>query len=288
MMWAVVLNTVMALGFLITLLFCIGDVEAAITTPTGFPTIQILYQATGSKAGATIIECMILLSTMIALFGVFASVSRLTWAFARDNGLPFSDFFAHVSSVPNKHEISGNYTILTSLSVPGPPNTTHPTELPRPGNHHCRINRAHQHRQHHRLLRDPLARDDGPVPLLRDPPRICPHPQTAGQTPTLWALPPRHVEHPDQHRRPGVWNLHRHLPPLPRHAARHCNDDELRLSYPRRHHDRRPARLVHQRPQALRGPDQHAGALSIGSGALVFGYIYPLSPEPPFPRRGFF
>ena len=97
MMWAVVLNTVMALGFLITLLFCIGDVDAAINTPTGFPVIQILYQATESKAGATIIMCMILFSTMVALFGVFASVSRLTWAFARDNGLPFSTFFSTVS-----------------------------------------------------------------------------------------------------------------------------------------------------------------------------------------------
>ena len=97
MMWAVVLNTVMALGFLITILFCIGDVDAAIGTPTGFPVIQILYQATESKAGATIIMCMILFSTMVALFGVFASVSRLTWAFARDNGLPFSTFFATVS-----------------------------------------------------------------------------------------------------------------------------------------------------------------------------------------------
>ncbi len=97
MMWAVVLNTVMALGFLITLLFCIGDVDAAVGTPTGFPVIQILYQATNSKAGATVIMCMILFSTMIALFGVFASVSRLTWAFARDNGLPFSNFFSHVS-----------------------------------------------------------------------------------------------------------------------------------------------------------------------------------------------
>jgi amino acid transporter len=32
----------------------------------------------------------------IALFNGFASVTRLTWAFARDNGLPFSDFFAVV------------------------------------------------------------------------------------------------------------------------------------------------------------------------------------------------
>lgn len=97
MMWAVVLNTVLALGFLITLLFCIGDVDAAITTPTGFPVIQILYQATQSRTGATVIMCMILFSTMIALFGVFASVSRLTWAFARDNGLPFSALFSQVS-----------------------------------------------------------------------------------------------------------------------------------------------------------------------------------------------
>jgi amino acid transporter len=81
---------------LITMLFCIGDVDAAVGTPTGFPVIQILYQATQSKAGATVIMCMILFSTMVALFGVFASVSRLTWAFAKDNGLPFSNFFAHV------------------------------------------------------------------------------------------------------------------------------------------------------------------------------------------------
>jgi choline transport protein len=96
-MWAVVLNTVLALGFLITVLFCIGDVDAVVNTPTGFPIIQILYQSTDSKAGATVIVCMILFSTMIALFGVFASVSRLTWAFARDNGLPFSEFFSRVS-----------------------------------------------------------------------------------------------------------------------------------------------------------------------------------------------
>jgi amino acid transporter len=32
----------------------------------------------------------------IALFNGLASVTRLTWAFARDNGLSFSDFFARV------------------------------------------------------------------------------------------------------------------------------------------------------------------------------------------------
>jgi choline transport protein len=97
MILAVVFNTVLALGFLITFLFCIGDDSAAVNTSTGYPIIQILYQATESKAGATIIVCIILLSTMIAIFGALASVSRLTWAFARDRGPPFSELFARVS-----------------------------------------------------------------------------------------------------------------------------------------------------------------------------------------------
>ncbi|RMD40950.1 hypothetical protein DV735_g4164, partial [Chaetothyriales sp. CBS 134920] len=116
MIWAVIINTVLALGFLITLLFCIGDVEAALSTPTGFPIIQILLSATKSKAATTAIVCMILLSTMIALFGVFASVSRLAWAFARDNGLPFSNFFAQVH--PTLHiplNALGLVTVIAAL-----------------------------------------------------------------------------------------------------------------------------------------------------------------------------
>ena len=89
MMWAVALNAVMALAFVITLLFCIGDVNAALSTRTGFPIIQIFYQTTKSKAGATALVCLILVSNTISTFGFFTSVSRLIWAFARDKGLPF-------------------------------------------------------------------------------------------------------------------------------------------------------------------------------------------------------
>ncbi|RMZ84347.1 hypothetical protein DV738_g564, partial [Chaetothyriales sp. CBS 135597] len=116
MMYAVIMNTVMALGFVIALLFCIGDVEAAITTPTGFPVIQILYSATKSKAATTVFMSMILFSSLVALFGILASVSRLAWSFARDNGLPFSDFFAYVH--PTLHiplNALGLVTIVAAL-----------------------------------------------------------------------------------------------------------------------------------------------------------------------------
>jgi hypothetical protein len=154
-MWAVVLNTILSLGFLITLLFCIGDVDAALSTPTGFPTIQILLQATNSKAGATIIFCMILLSTMIALFGVLASVSRLTWAFARDNGLPFSEFFAHVSRRLGLERLQ--------LTVSDSSDATYSFKRSLPCHHHCRLAWLDQYRQYHRLQCYSLARYDGPV-----------------------------------------------------------------------------------------------------------------------------
>ena len=93
----IVINGIMAFGFLLTILFSIGNVETALNTPTGFPIIEIFYQATGSKTAATLMETAIIIIAFAAAFGILASVSRLTWAFARDGGLPFSDFFSFVS-----------------------------------------------------------------------------------------------------------------------------------------------------------------------------------------------
>jgi len=98
MMLTVLINGVLAFGFLIALLFSVGDIEAALSSPTGYPIIQIFYQATGSVKGATLMMSAIIVIAFCSAFGILASVSRLTWAFARDQGLPFSNFFAHVSS----------------------------------------------------------------------------------------------------------------------------------------------------------------------------------------------
>lgn len=98
LIWSIVINGIMAFGFLLVILFCIGDVENALATPTGFPIIEVFYQATGSKTAATLMETCIIIIGIAASFGTMASVSRLTWAFARDGGLPFSDFFSLVST----------------------------------------------------------------------------------------------------------------------------------------------------------------------------------------------
>ncbi|KAI2788405.1 hypothetical protein POX_e06421 [Penicillium oxalicum] len=98
MIWGTLINGVFAFCYLITILYCMGDYTEALTTPTGFPIIQIAYQATGSKTVTFVLMALGMMPGWIALFNSYASVTRLTWAFARDNGLPFSDFFAVVDS----------------------------------------------------------------------------------------------------------------------------------------------------------------------------------------------
>jgi choline transport protein len=93
----IVINGGLSFVFVLVLLFCIGNVQDALHTATGYPIIQIFYQATGSVKAATAMMSLVTLLGLTSSLGVVASVSRLTWAFARDGGLPFSDFFAHVS-----------------------------------------------------------------------------------------------------------------------------------------------------------------------------------------------
>ena len=97
MVWGLVLNAILAFGFAIALLYTMGDFQNALNSATGYPIIEIFYAQAGSKAAASAMMLPILLSGCYSSFNVLASVSRLTWAFARDEGFPFSSFFAYVS-----------------------------------------------------------------------------------------------------------------------------------------------------------------------------------------------
>jgi choline transport protein len=110
----IIINGALAFGFVLVLLFCIGNVSSALNTNTGFPVIEIFYQATSSKSAATVMMASITTIGLASNIGVVASVSRLTWAFARDGGLPYSEFFAHVDS---KHHVPYRAIGLVSTTV---------------------------------------------------------------------------------------------------------------------------------------------------------------------------
>ena len=81
---------------LIAMLYCIGDIDAALNTPTGYPFIEILTQGVGSIAGGTALSALIVSMFICATITIVASASRQLWAFARDNAVPNAKFIAYV------------------------------------------------------------------------------------------------------------------------------------------------------------------------------------------------
>jgi choline transport protein len=90
----------------------VGDVASVLATPTGYPFIQVFYNATLSKGGATAMtSIMIVLSTANGMTNM-ATASRQLFAFARDRGVPFSDWF---QKVPAGWDIPLNGEYQTSV-----------------------------------------------------------------------------------------------------------------------------------------------------------------------------
>jgi choline transport protein len=94
---ACTVNALMLFIFVVILLFYMGPLDK-IPASAPLPLIYVIHNATGSTAATNILVSLVAVITFFALFNVLASVSRLVWAFAGDKGLPFSEFFAYVSS----------------------------------------------------------------------------------------------------------------------------------------------------------------------------------------------
>ena len=65
-------------------------------SPTKFAFIQVFIDAIKSKAGATVMVCIPLVLLWCAVIGFLATASRMTWSFARDQGLPFHRYIMKV------------------------------------------------------------------------------------------------------------------------------------------------------------------------------------------------
>ena len=77
-------------------LFGLGDIEAALQTPTGYPYMEIFVQATNSISGSTGMASILIVLAFATTVGFVATSSRMIWSFARDRGLPFSNLLSKV------------------------------------------------------------------------------------------------------------------------------------------------------------------------------------------------
>ena len=96
MIASVVVNGALGFSIIIAVLFCLGDQEAALNTPTKYPFIEIYTQAVQSKAGGSAMTAVIIWAMIFANVGLLAAASRMLWAFAREKGLPGHKYLARV------------------------------------------------------------------------------------------------------------------------------------------------------------------------------------------------
>jgi choline transport protein len=97
MMWTWLGNGLLGWIMAITFCYCVGDTLSVLTTPLGTPFIQVFLNTTGSVRGATGLTVLMLIIAIFACVAVMATNSRQLFAFARDNGVPFSKVFSKVT-----------------------------------------------------------------------------------------------------------------------------------------------------------------------------------------------
>jgi choline transport protein len=85
------INGCLALGMLLAVLFSAPDIMEMLAGPSPVPAFMRIFEyATGSTTGATIMASIIIALEFCSAMGCLAAASRMTWSFARDQGLPFS------------------------------------------------------------------------------------------------------------------------------------------------------------------------------------------------------
>lgn len=84
---SLLVNGVLALLTLLSVLFCIGNLEFVLEFPS-LPFIAVILQGVGSKGGATVMVAFVTVLIIFAAVSFVATASRMTWSFARDRGLP--------------------------------------------------------------------------------------------------------------------------------------------------------------------------------------------------------
>ncbi|RKK98267.1 hypothetical protein BFJ68_g13675 [Fusarium oxysporum] len=66
------------------MLFCLTDLSGIVATSTGMPIVELILQATGSRAGTTFLTLMLAICFIHGTNGSITSASRLLYAMARD------------------------------------------------------------------------------------------------------------------------------------------------------------------------------------------------------------
>jgi amino acid transporter len=97
---AVFVSGILGLLLNITFGFCLTEnyIEDIVGSPTGLPVAQIFLNAGGRSGGTAMLFFVILVQFFTGASALLAN-ARMTYAFARDEALPFSSFWSKINTV---------------------------------------------------------------------------------------------------------------------------------------------------------------------------------------------
>ncbi|KAK3389586.1 putative GABA permease [Podospora didyma] len=96
MIATMIANGVMGFVMLVTVCMVLGDIQAVLATPTGQPFVHVFYNVVQSKSGASAMASILIIMSLVGNTNNIATSSRQLWAFARDKGVPYSDWLSAV------------------------------------------------------------------------------------------------------------------------------------------------------------------------------------------------
>ena len=108
--WSIALNGIFGYAMVIAILSAMGSMDEVLSS--GFPAATILLRVTGSVSATTALLALLFIISFCITLASVSSVSRLTWAWSRDGGLP--RWFGYVSA---KHNLPIRAVWLAILPV---------------------------------------------------------------------------------------------------------------------------------------------------------------------------
>lgn len=119
---AMLINGAVGFAMIVTILYCLNDIEGVLNTPTGFPFIQIFSDSVRNTAGATAMAALVLALTWACATGIITTASRMAWSFSRDRGVPFANYLMEVNprtQVPVRavFAVTGFAALLTCIYI---------------------------------------------------------------------------------------------------------------------------------------------------------------------------
>lgn len=110
MVLTLIIGACTAIPWTLAFMFSTNDLDSV--AASYLPILTVYYQALNSQGGAAFFAVWLLFAYYGATISCFVTAGRLTWAFARDNGLPFSPFLAKLHPTL---QVPVNATLATAV-----------------------------------------------------------------------------------------------------------------------------------------------------------------------------